>query len=79
VTSFIDDPSQLHTYFSMRGPAHPFVDEDGVGSNLIGDDHRLKSVRLLREAEDRYFLLSLTNPFKKISIEKKQHFSSNST
>jgi hypothetical protein len=54
----------------MRGPAHPFVDEDGVGSNLIGDDHRLESVRLLREAEDMSFFLSLTNPFKKTQLKK---------
>ena len=30
----------------MRGPAHPLVDEDGVGPHLVSDDHRLERVCL---------------------------------
>ena len=30
----------------MGGPAHPFVDEDGVGSNLVCHNDRLEGVGL---------------------------------
>jgi len=36
----------LRKYLSVSGPAHPLVDEDGVGSNLVSYDDGLESVGL---------------------------------
>ena len=54
-------------YLGVGGPAHPLVDEDGVGSHLVRDDHSLECVRLNIEV----IINRTSNPVKEKSSQTK--------